>query len=184
MQFPKNCKIENSLSTDPTRPHLVNAWYDVDTRTLTACDGWRLARIGVTVDAGDHTGWITADAIKAARKTATKGSTHATILANGALAVPGGPTFTRPVDGTPPPYDQVIPNPFSEAKPARSAFWGVNADYLSDAKAALGCKNGVSIYQYGGALDPVIITPMSWESEADFKVYKQTGICVVMPMRL
>ena len=186
MRFNKTLKIENALSKDPTRPQLMAAWYDVENKTLTATDGHRLTRIAVTVDEGDHTGWITADAIKAARKAVPKRVDDAQILANGALVVPKGPTFARPSDEVkPPPFDQVIPDPYSETETTRkrSEFFGINPDYLADAMAAMGGK-GIAIYQTGGNLDPVIVTPRPWKSQAEFEQLKRESITVVMPMRL
>ena len=102
-------KIENATSkNDVARPYLRHVYLDTAEQHLIATDGHILASIPVQTDPGDTAGFITVDAIKAARKAKT------VIRANDTLAVENGPTFPRPTaenEGDFPDYKKVIPEP-------------------------------------------------------------------------
>jgi hypothetical protein len=111
MKISTSCQIERLASTDISRPQLTNVWYDVDKKVAVATNGCAMAIIGVTPDDGDHAGYVSPDALKAARKLSKKNG-DAVILANGVQEIPGGPTFPRPSHDTWkfPPYEQVVPS--------------------------------------------------------------------------
>lgn len=123
MKLPKNCKIEKATSTDSTRPAIGEPWLDVEAGKLVATNGRIIAVVPVEIEEGDASGYVTAEALKAARALVGKHLPLA-IKANGSLALYNGVTFPRPgVDdlGQFPNWKQVIPE--KQEKPAiRIAF--------------------------------------------------------------
>lgn len=115
MRIPKLAKIENVASRDASRLNLMNPYLDVAKKRIMATDGHAMAIVPVEVDPDDHSGPITAEALKAARKATGRSVDVASLMVNGAQVVPMGATFPRPVDCSFPPVDQVIPDHGSDA---------------------------------------------------------------------
>ena len=140
MKMDKSHKIENCISPDTTREHLCKAYLDTEKKRLVATDGHMMAVVPVIVEEGDVSGFVTADAIKTARK--VKVNPEVSIHCNGALAIDNGPTFARPTDGQFPPYEQVMPE--YRQGDAGTITIGLNAGYLHDLMQALGSpKSGI-----------------------------------------
>lgn len=110
MKIDTRYETERLVSKDATRPHLHNLHYDKGNQKLVATNGHAMAVVPVVPSDDDVAGWVTPDAMRAARKAAGKMSSGE-IHANGALAVKDGPTFPRPgaLGVGFPPYEAVIP---------------------------------------------------------------------------
>lgn len=162
MKFDKACKIEGCASDDTTRTALANVYYEPERKRLMATDGHCAVILPVFPDEGDHAGPISADALKAARKAAGKSATLATVLANGAQVVPGGPTFPRPPAVTFPPMDAVIPAHRPRGK--GTVTFAVNVDLLAQVAAAMGTTHVTLTItrpdkKTGIMLDPIVVLP-------------------------
>lgn len=100
-------QIEKSAAKKDIRENLNYVYLDRDNDRLLATDGHILAVVPAQCADDDVSGYVSVDAIKAARKA---NKHDATIKANGSLAVVNGPTFDRPDPGLPfPDIDRVIP---------------------------------------------------------------------------
>jgi hypothetical protein len=89
MKIHTDCQIEKVVSKDKTRlplskPYLRNG-------AIWASDGKAMVRLPVETEAGDVDGYLSPEALKAARKTK-----DGTIHANGSLALSNGQVFPRP----------------------------------------------------------------------------------------
>jgi hypothetical protein len=107
MKTIKECKIELAASQDQTRAAIGSPYLEIKDGkgTLVVTDGKILAYMPVEVDEYDVSGYVTKEALVAARKTTLR-SMDCTA---GTLAVHGGPTFPRPTDHTFPNWRQVVP---------------------------------------------------------------------------
>lgn len=120
-----------------TRP-AVECWRAAAAATppgyLVATDGGMLAAVPVELDDHDAPGYVTIEAIKAARKAMPRG--HARVMANGAQVIPGGPTYGRPSIedvGRFPDWRRVVPAMPDGAQPDIA----INADLLAALQDAL-----------------------------------------------
>jgi hypothetical protein len=110
MKIHTDCQIEEVASKDKTRKVLNHVFLRGD--KLLATDGRALVEFPVELEQGDVDGYVTADALKAARKAG------ASIHANGSLSLSNGQAFPRPsVEevGTYPNCVQVVQN--ADSKP-------------------------------------------------------------------
>jgi hypothetical protein len=89
MKIHTDCQIEKVASKDKTRKVLNHVFLRGD--KLLATDGRSLIEFPVTLEEGDVEGYVTPDALKAARKGG------ASIHANGSLALSNGQVFPRPL---------------------------------------------------------------------------------------
>lgn len=188
MKFDLKHKPELFASKDETRPHLTQCHLDVEAAKLVATDGHRLIVLPVEVDEHDHTGWVSAEALEAARKAERKRrGTHATIAANGALATGAdgtGPTFPRRTQeeaGPFPPYQHVVGVPTTRYV----VDFAVNASYLAEAAKAMGSDSlriRLFVDEPRDTTDPTLTTlnPIHVTNEHT----APGALCVVMPMRL
>jgi len=96
MKLPRNCLIESVFSTSPTRLPLTAAHLNKEKGLLIATNG--IALISMPVQTGEHdaSGYVTKEALKAARKSTPRGATHAEMTANGQFIMPDGSTLPRP----------------------------------------------------------------------------------------
>jgi DNA polymerase III sliding clamp (beta) subunit (PCNA family) len=145
-------------SDDTTREHLCHAHLDTKAKLLVSTDGHRLVAVPVDVDANDHDGPVTADALKAARAAIRRTGLIPEIAVNGAQQVGnGGPSFPRPtLEGCSnfPPYQQVIPS-YDERAPNVSVIT-FNAAYLAEMAKAMGAgKSAIVTLVFEGPLDPI-----------------------------
>lgn len=164
MKVTKENKIEKCVADDRHNPKLQNVWLNVDgdNSTLIATNGRIMAKIPVTVEEGDVSGFITGDALQAARKLAKNGRT-AQIHANGALAVANGPTFARP-DGEYIQWDHVWPKGEAKFK------FSINVKNLVRVADALGEENielefvddklALRVNPYSGKTGAALIMPL------------------------
>lgn len=201
-------KPELFCSSDETRPHLTMCHLDTENRCMAATDGHRLIVVPVDCEPEDHSGWITPEALTAARKADreqakrvakanaasrrknSKGTVPtieratARIVANGKLATGHdgqGPTFQRPGDDCAfPPYRKVMDPPRDHT----AVTFGINGSYLADAAKALGSENVritvyVTVDEHG--VPSVGLNPVYVRSD-DSSV--GDAVCLIMPVRL
>ena len=168
--------IEQCAGKNDVRHYLNHPYLDTENKRLIATDGHCLAVVPVELSEGDTSGPVSADALKAARKTITGISrvpyrTEAEIVCNGGLEVTDGPTFPRPdLDGSKyPDIERITPD-----KEGRICF-GVKAQYLADvAKAIANSKYG-GVTLWIDPKDPTAAILLEGENDA---------YGVVMPMRI
>lgn len=110
---------------------------------LVATNGHILAAVPVTLEPGDAPGYVTTEAIKAARTAARKNRKPEPVIhANGALAIADGPTYPRPaVDdvGRFPDWRAVYPRALQDDGPPDIM---IDADLLATLAAALDSGKG------------------------------------------
>lgn len=95
MKLHKTCQVEKVTSSDRTRPVLSHAFLSGE--TLIATDGKAMIQLPVERSEGDEDGFVTVEALKAARKEA-KRADALELKANGCLALPSGASFPRPIE--------------------------------------------------------------------------------------
>lgn len=111
MQLNRNSKIELAASKDSSRQHLAHPYLDVEARVLVATDGVRLVKHPVEVHRADVSGYISSDALKAARKLARRSPEIVIRAGAKTLELLDGTTMPRPTsEHSFPPYDRVIPD--------------------------------------------------------------------------
>ena len=93
MKLHKDIKIELVASTDKTQTAILEPYLDITegVGTLISTNGKTLARVPVEIDPTDQAGYVSKEAIKAARKTRL----GEILLTDGKAAVSTGPTFNR-----------------------------------------------------------------------------------------
>ena len=163
MRLSKTSKIELIASCDEGRPHLLHPYLDVDAKVLVATDGHRMVKHPVTIDDGDVSAFVSVDAIKAARKLATKVEDLEVGVGADMLRLINGMTMPTPkCKMSFPPYDRVIPN-YSRRK---TVTVGLDAKLLMGLCQALGgsAKDGTTVQltfptvDKGEAmLDPIVV---------------------------
>lgn len=107
MKTIKACKIELAASQDDSRAAIGEPYLEIKDGkgTLVATDGRILALLPVEIDEKDVSGYVTADALKAARK----GMLQSMDCTADTLAVHAGPSFPRPTEHTFLNWRQVVP---------------------------------------------------------------------------
>jgi hypothetical protein len=175
MIFNKSCQIDAATGDDITRQSLTSAYLNVGAKMLEATNGHLGVRLPVTVEPGDVSGYVTDDAIKAARKAAGKGS-EASIHANGSLAVPNGPTFPRPDYGRFPDLASVMPA--YKAGDAGTVTVHFSPSLLADLCKAIGATTRTGMIGFtfklpetegrykGRCLDPIVISTSESSAQA------------------
>lgn len=144
MRLDKKCKIELVASSDSTRSHLCHPFLDVDAKVLVATDGHRLIKHPVEVDPADVSGYISADALKVARKLNRADAQLVIRATSDALELLDGTIMPRPTSKNSfPPYDRVIPN-YDNRDTITVAL---DAKYLMELCQALGgnAKDGTAV---------------------------------------
>ena len=122
--MPEKCASRDKMRTAITEPYLKGGY-------LWATDSYSLTRIPVEVEDGDVDGFVTADALKMARKASGK-NRPAIIGANGSQTV-GEVTMPRPELGEFPNTEQLIPSDDRE-----EIVIGLNPKLLLNIAQALG----------------------------------------------
>ena len=176
MKLKDKKSIEQCAGKNDTRFYLNNPYLDAENKRLVATNGHCLAVVPVELSEGDTSGPVSADALKAARKTLAVFNPdlngEAELVCNDQLEVTDGPTFPRPsFNGNKyPDIDAVVPD-----KKGRICV-GVRVQYLADvAKAIADSKHGgVKLW-----IDPENSETVSILLEGENGAYG-----VVMPMRL
>ncbi len=184
MKLSKNVRPEMCVSKDSSRQHLAHTYLHADDGVLVSTDGHRLLVVPVEVEEHDAPGFVSADAIKAARKAAPKkdklgkpnDSFH--LQCNGACVTPEGTSYPRPAkDETPPPYMAVVTSFTSED----SFTVGINAKYLLEAAKAIGSADGhirLTIKHDSDGLHPLRVDPATPVADG------MGAFCIVMPIRI
>ncbi len=135
MRLSKASKIELIASCDEGRPHLLHPYLDVDAKVLVATDGHRLIKHPVIIDDGDVSAFVSKEAIKAARKLATKVEDLEINVGAKTLRLINVLTMPTPQSDYPfPPYDKVIPNYSNRT----TVTVGLDAKYLLELCQAMG----------------------------------------------
>lgn len=139
MKLPKNLLIEKACSADASRPVLNAVYFQRNAEgfhkdRLIATNGSIAAIVPVLASEDDAQGYITADALKASRKSKTEDFT-----ANGACKMADGQTFPRPELGAFPNVDCVIPK--EETKFSVT----LDPELLFQLAQAIGSERGVTL---------------------------------------
>jgi hypothetical protein len=199
MHYPKDCEIEKMVSEDPTHLHIAHAHLDVSAKRLVATNGHGLVALPVELEAGDDSGPVSVDSLKAARKAAPKNG-KASIHASGALRVANGPTYDRPKlpDGYAfPPWQQIVPEyrapktdkELRATNGRETLTFGINVELLHRVALALGAKSKKGMLvkltikmperaddgSSGEMINPIIVESDNAETGA---------VGVVMPVRI
>jgi DNA polymerase III sliding clamp (beta) subunit (PCNA family) len=174
MQFNKSHDLSGIIAKKDSRAMLNAAHLDVPGARLVATDGHKLVCIPVTIDDGDTSGPVTAEAIKAAIKAAGRIG-DAAIACKGSLEVANGPSFPRPSGlGQFPDVDRIAPK-------EGTAQIGINAEYLAAIQKAAGAE-GIGL-QFAlnddGSIDATSAVRVHCGGVGGVGV-----IAVVMPMRI
>ena len=133
MKLEKSQKIELCASKDFTRKHLTAVHLDAEKQRLVATNGHSMAVVPVALDKGDTTGPIMPQALKEARKLASK-DVPVSLKANGQIELSNGATQPRPDVGEFVPYEVVLETSRSE-NPFEVSF---DAKLLWDLAQAIG----------------------------------------------
>lgn len=142
-------KVAAAASRDAARPALEHVYFDADAGELRATDSYIAARMPVSPDHGDSSGWVTVEALERSRKRDAGG-----LALNGSATVYLAPPGLEPVepevvaartvasyprnyDGTPPKLAELWPED-------RDGFTvGINAGFLKRLADALGAEDSV-----------------------------------------
>ena len=140
MKLHKKCKIESAASKDKSRACLMEPYIEIREggfARIAATDGKILAVLPVECEDGEVSGYVSAEALKAARKGKLP---EAEIHCNGALQVQGGATFPRMDSETFkfPKIDAVIVPPNEEIHGCQRVRLVINTALLSRLAEALG----------------------------------------------
>ena len=180
MKLPANCKIELCASDDETRPVLSHPYLDMtdpQKPLLVATDGRRIAILPVTVEEGECSGWVSTDALTAARKSAGKKGVSM-IHCNGACET-GGVRYPRPgFDREFPNWRQVIPD-YSKAKTVKLSL---NVDLLMGLAKGMGVDSvelTIAPDEDGGVTAALVARPLPEKGQT----LPQGTFGVIMPMR-
>lgn len=142
-------KVAAATSKDASRPKLAAVWFDADAGELQATDSYIAARMPVSPDYGDSSGWVPADALERSRKTDAGGlGLNGAAIAYGPADSPdplepevisrlGVASFPRPDLGEPVNLERLWPQD-------RHGFTvGINAGFLKRLADAIGAADGV-----------------------------------------
>ena len=175
----RNTKIESAVDSKDMRDHLSEPYLDVENERLVATNGKILSAIKVEVEPDDVSGYISKDALVAARKIAkTYKEETIEIRANGSLELKNGDKFNRPNVGTFPNIDNILN--MLETDPAKTIRLGINAKLLLDlAKSLANATQEV-------VLDLVVDENNQVSSAINVSVAKQgkDDKAVIMPIRI
>ena len=175
----RNTKIESAVDPKDMREQLSEPYLDVENKRLVATDGKILTAIKVEVEPDDVSGYISKDALEAARKIARKDREDTIeIRANGSLELKNGDKLNRPDLGTFPDIDNILN--MLETDPAKTIRLGINAKLLLDLAKSLANATQVVI------LDFVIDDNNAVTSAINVSVAKQGSDdkAVIMPVRI
>lgn len=172
MKFP-NTLIEKATGPKDIRSYLHEVYLDTDKKRLIATNGHIAVIVPVELSEQDTSGPVSADALKAARRT-TKSLTAISepeIICTDVLTVTNGPTFPRSeLSGKFPDVDRIMPKKKGRIKIS------FNAQLLVDLALAIGegkHKTGVCLH-----IDP---------NDGETAIYVSNNsdrYGVIMPMRL
>lgn len=142
-------KVVAAASKDDTRPALCRVWFDADAGELRVTDSYIAARVPVSPDAGDTSGWLEPETLERSRK-----RDAGAIACNGSAIVYEAPygdaepdaeyidrmaraRYARPEGIDPPKLEQLWPVD-------RHGFTvGINAGFLKRLADALGAEDSV-----------------------------------------
>lgn len=177
MKIHKECQVEKVASKDATRTSLAHPY--LQGNTIIATNGIAMVQIPVK-ERSEHDvdGWVTGEALKAARKAASR-QTSCEISANGSLALSNGQSFPRPNEST---VKGKWPNCGQVWDPcwAREIKFAVSlsAEQLIDIAKAMGTE-GVTL-EITGETDPIRIRPCTTRAQT---VPVPEAKALLMPIR-
>ena len=176
MKIPKSCQVEKAISTDAHRTCIQHAY--LSGNTLTATNAIVMARIPVERDVHDADGYVSKEALKAARKAAGR-LNYPAIQANGALTLPNGQSFPRPQEGDGfskwPNCDQVWNPVWGRPVKFKIAF---STEQLADLAAAMGTE-GVTL-EITAETDPIRVLPCNTRKVKSSHIGSKG---IIMPIR-
>lgn len=175
MRIKSQCKIESCVTTDKHRPSMQNVWIDDGKAICT--DGHVLAVVPVQMDEHDTPGYISPDALKAARK-AQKKADKLEIAANGSLAF-SGITMPRPTVediGKYPNWSGVFPSPDDPVQYEVA----INVDKLKQVADAI----GVSVLRFKFRKNTQAVELFPYVARSSDSVPEPDARGLVMPVRL
>ena len=175
----RNTKIESAVDSKEMRLHLTEPFLDVENKRLVAPNGKILTAIKVEVQPEDVSGYISKDALEAARKIARKDKEDTIeIRANGSLELKNGDKLNRPDLGTFPDIDNILN--MLETDPAKTIRLGINAKLLLDLAMSLANATQEVV------LDLVVDKNNQVSSAINVSVAKQGSDdkAVIMPIRI
>lgn len=159
MKFSRSAKIESAVKADQSRYEMRHVYLDVTepatseafgSGRMIATNGQMLAIVPVVIEEHDVAGFVTVEALKAARKAGVRYH-EATLKANGSLSIPNGASYPRPTDGERAPTDRVLAIVPAEKTPG-SVTMRFNANLLATLASAIGADDGfVEITAIAGA---------------------------------
>lgn len=127
MKFKAKLRPEDIASTDETRRHLTNVWFDKDKSKLVATNGHMIITVPCWTEPSDVTGPVPSAALKSARKRKDK-TNIARVRLGKRLADDGKALHRRDQGTTYPPYETIFPS-FKKGDKGTVTF-GVNPHYL------------------------------------------------------
>lgn len=157
-------RIWEAASTDPSRPVLAHVAFDAKQKTLTATNSYVLAQVPCEVEAGDESGLIPAEAIKAAKGESLR-------IADGKATLKlrdGERSWTLLANGTFPDVEKIL-NGYEKI----DAPFGVNPKLLKELGDALGADS----------MSPIALHP-THPLKGILATGVREGIGVIMPVRL
>lgn len=159
MKFPTNSKPETCISKDKHRGSLSEPYLDTEGATpmLVTIDGHRMTVLPVEADKTEQ-GWISPNAIKAARKLAGRKNNKAEIVCKDFLAVSDGTQFPRSTDQSVgfsrfPAWRQIVPD---KNRPVGFQV-ALNAKFLAEIADALGSDE--VILDFDTNMKPIRVLP-------------------------
>lgn len=163
MKFPTECKIESATSTDKHRWTMNDPFLDCtpEQPIMVATDGYIMAVVPVEATKEEQ-GFLTATALKAARKLARKSDT-AELTCNGSFTLTDGSTLPRPTEhseGKGPfiQYQNVLNSVVRPDRPSIVRI-GLNAALLMRLAEALGTEELVLDIETSNTC--VLVTPLN-----------------------
>lgn len=182
MKLHRDIKIESVASDDVTRSAITEPYLEINDGKgqIVATDGSALAIVPCEVQAGDESGFVSAESLSNARKATPKRLSHVEIRCNVALAVKDGATFSRPTEetlGKFPNWRQCIP-PLDRVPVYRIAL---NARLMAELSKAMG-THGV-VLEIIDELSAIIVRPASAGKGVPEPLCKD-AVGVIMPCRI
>ena len=160
MRIPQ-CEVEQLISKDDIEPYRHYVYFDRDKKLLVVTNGHAMAIIPAEdVNESDTSGFITEEAIKAARK--QKGGPQGMVKLNDVIEIIDGPTFPRPKEsavGKFVDWERVVP------KETSGRTISLDAELLYKLARALTDKGEdcyITIHLPFGNLDAMLVEP--WDN--------------------
>ena len=135
--LPNKAKPSKALSSDPTQPHLQQAYIQKrdEVYIIIATDSYRLAELTVEVDGDVPEGPLSKQALKTVEKTGRFEVGEEYVEPLSAAGAKNGVLFRRPTEGKPPDTAKLWPK---DPEPKHRFEVGLNAEFIAELAAAIG----------------------------------------------